>query len=41
MKALDAIRIALKFSDMGMTNLSGMKDSPLVRPGPRGGNHAM
>ena len=41
MKALDAIRIALKFSDMGMTHLSGMKDSPLVRPGPWGGNHAM
>jgi hypothetical protein len=41
MKALDAIRIALKFSDMGMTHLGGMKDSPLVRPGPWGGNHAM
>ena len=41
MKALDAIRIALKFSDMGMTHLSEMKDSPLVRPGPWGGNHAM
>jgi hypothetical protein len=26
---------------MGMTHLSGMKDSPLVRPGPWGGNHAM
>jgi hypothetical protein len=41
MKASDAIRIALKFSDMGMTHLGGMKDSPLVRPGPWGGNHAM
>ena len=41
MKALDAIRIVLKFSDKGMTHLSGMKDSPLVRPGPWGGNHAM
>src|SRR5947209_5473618 len=41
MKALDAIRIVLKFSDMGMTHLSGMKDAPLVRPGPWGGNHAM
>src|SRR6476661_2544960 len=40
MKAIDAIRIALKFSDMGMTHLSGMKDAPLVRPGPWGGNHA-
>jgi len=41
MKALDAIRIALKFSDMGMTHLSSMKDAPLVRPGPWRGNHAM
>jgi hypothetical protein len=41
MKALDAIRIALKFSDMGMTHLSSMKDAPLLRPGPWGGNHAM
>src|SRR3954451_20739528 len=41
MKALDAIRIVLKFSDMGMTHLSGMKDAPLLRPGPWGGNHAM
>jgi hypothetical protein len=39
--ALDAIRIVLKFSDMGMTHLSGMKDAPLLRPGPWGGNHAM
>lgn len=41
MKAIDAIRIALKFSDMGMTHLSSMKDAPLLRPGPWGGNHAM
>src|SRR5689334_6143938 len=41
MKALDAIRIALKFSDMGMTHLSSMKDAALWRPGPWGGNHAM
>jgi hypothetical protein len=41
MKALDAIRIALKFSDMGMKHLSEMKDAPLLRPGPWGGNHAM
>src|SRR4051794_4570749 len=41
MKALDAIRTVLKFSDMGMTHLSGMKDAPLLRPGPWGGNHAM
>jgi hypothetical protein len=41
MKALDAIRIALKFSDMGMTHLSSMKDAPLLRPGPWGGSHAM
>jgi hypothetical protein len=41
MKAIDAIRIALKFSDMGMQHLSGMSDTPLLRPGPWGGNHAM
>src|SRR5256885_12877869 len=41
MKALDAIRIALKFSDMGMTHLGSMTDAPLLRPGPWGGNHAM
>jgi len=41
MKALDAIRITLKFSDMGMTHLSSMEDAPLLRPGPWGGNHAM
>lgn len=41
MKALDAIRTVLKFSDMGMTHLSSMKDAPLLRPGPWGGNHAM
>jgi hypothetical protein len=41
MKALDAIRIALKFTDMGMTHLSSMNDAPLLRPGPWGGNHAM
>src|SRR4051812_28917680 len=41
MKALDAIRIALKFSDMSMKHLSSMKDAPLLRPGPWGGNHAM
>jgi hypothetical protein len=41
MKAIDAIRTALKFSDMGMKHLSEMSDAPLVRPGPWGGNHAM
>jgi len=41
MKAIDAIRIALKFSDMAMTHLGSMKDAPLLRPGPWGGNHAM
>lgn len=41
MKALDAIRIALKFSDMSMKQLDEMKDDPLLRPGPWGGNHAM
>src|SRR5258708_15109575 len=41
MEALDAIRTVLKFSDKGMTHLGGMKDAPLLRPGPWGGNHAM
>jgi len=41
MKAIDAIRIALKFSDMGMKYLADMSDAPLLRPGPWGGNHAM
>ena len=41
MKALDAIRIALKFSDMAMVHLGSMGDAPLLRPGPWGGNHAM
>jgi hypothetical protein len=41
MRAIDAIRIALKFSDMGMKHLGEMSDAPLLRPGPWGGNHAM
>ncbi len=41
MHAIDAIRIALKFSNMGMVHLMSMKDVPLLRPGPWGGNHAM
>ena len=41
MRAIDAIRIVLKFSDMGMKHLAGMSDAPLLRPGPWGGNHAM
>ncbi len=41
MKAIDAIRIALKFSDMAMTHLGSMHDAPLLRPGEWGGNHAM
>jgi hypothetical protein len=41
MKAIDAIRIVLKFSDMSMKLLSEMRDAPLLRPGPWGGNHAM
>ena len=41
MKAIDAIRIALKFSDMAMKHLESMSDQPLLRPGPWGGNHAM
>jgi hypothetical protein len=35
------IRIALKFSDMGMKYREEMSDAPLLRPGPAGGNHAM
>ena len=41
MQAIDAIRITLKFSDMGMKHLAEMRDAPLLRPGPWGGNHAM
>jgi len=41
MKALDAIRTALMFSDKGMKYLGEMSDAPLLRPGPWGGNHAM
>jgi hypothetical protein len=41
MKAMDAIKLALRFSDMGMEHLGGMSDAPLLRPGPWGGNHAM
>ena len=41
MKAIDAIRTILKFSDMGMKYLGEMSDAPLLRPGPWGGNHAM
>src|SRR4051812_15204992 len=41
MQAIDAIRITLKFSDMGVKHLEGMSDAPLLRPGPWGGNHAM
>jgi hypothetical protein len=41
MKALEAIRTVLKFSDMGMKYLGEMSDQPLLRPGPWGGNHAM
>lgn len=41
MKGIDAVRIALKFSDMGMVHLGEMRDAPLLRPGPWGGNHAM
>ena len=41
MQAIDAIRIVLKFSDMGVKYLGTMSDAPLLRPGPWGGNHAM
>jgi hypothetical protein len=33
MNAIDAIRIALKSSDMGMKRLAEMSDAPLVRRG--------
>jgi hypothetical protein len=41
MRAIDAIKVALKFSDMGMKYLAETGDVPLLRPGPWGGNHAM
>ena len=41
MKALDAIRTVLMFSDKGMKYLEEMRDTPLLSPGPWGGNHAM
>ena len=41
MQAIDAIRTVLKFSDMGLKYLDDMRDAPLLRPGPWGGNHAM
>ncbi len=41
MKAIDAIRTTVKFSDMGLKYLATMSDAPLLRPGPWGGNHAM
>lgn len=44
MKAIDAIRNTLKFSDMGMAMFDDMKDAPLLRavaPGHPVGNHAM
>jgi hypothetical protein len=41
MKAIDAIRTTLRFSDMGIKYLATMADAPLLRPGPWGGNHAM
>jgi DinB family protein len=40
-KAIDAIRLALRFGDNGMKVLEDMSDDPLVQPGPWGGNHAM
>ncbi|MBI5095207.1 MAG: hypothetical protein HZB26_22580 [Candidatus Hydrogenedentes bacterium] len=41
MKAMQAIQIALKFSDGGMKRLEEMTADPLVRPGPWGGSRAM
>ena len=41
MNAIDAIRTTLKFSDMGINYLADMRDAPLLRPGPWGGNHPM
>jgi hypothetical protein len=38
MQAIDAIRIGLKSSDMGMKCLEEMSDAPLLRPGPTGLN---
>jgi hypothetical protein len=41
MKAMQAIQIALKFTEGSMKLLEDMKSDPLLRPGPWGGNHAM
>lgn len=41
MKAMQAIQIALNFTEGSKTLLEDMKASPLMRPGPWGGNHAM
>ena len=41
MKAIDAIRITLSFTDKATQMLEGMADAALLRPGPWGGNHAM
>ncbi|MCL5744112.1 MAG: hypothetical protein M1541_09335 [Acidobacteria bacterium] len=38
---MQAIQIALKFSDGGMKPLEEMTADPLVRPGPWSGNRAM
>jgi hypothetical protein len=41
MNAIDAIRDALAFGDNDIKSLDEMRDAPLLRPGPWGGNHAM
>ena len=41
MKAIEAVRAALGFSDQSVKLLETMKDAPLTQPGPFGGNHAM
>src|SRR5688572_22816713 len=42
MNAFDAIRTALHVADQGFTQLAeDLRDAPLTRPTPRGGNHPM
>jgi len=41
MKAVEAIRRALLFNEMGMSAFEDMKDAPLTFPTPKGGNHPL
>jgi hypothetical protein len=41
MKAVDVIRSAFGFSELTFGSIADMKQNPLCRPGPFGGNHAL